>query len=177
MVGWEGVVGKRRFSRSDSLLEERRERERERERARAWLRADMPGCMSAKRWWDQGWPLPFAPSHSAHPVDRDSRPRLHDFGRGSTTSGLYPPCVPFLRLCIVSSIRFVFFSLFGRFSKHGNFVKWYNSCFLFLLLLFKIVRKLEGGGGIIWWIQGRENFIIAEMEEEIYWKNIRSLGV
>lgn len=31
MVGWEGVVGKRRFSRSDSLLEERREREREHE--------------------------------------------------------------------------------------------------------------------------------------------------
>ena len=31
VVGWEGVVGKRRFSRSDSLLEERRERERERE--------------------------------------------------------------------------------------------------------------------------------------------------
>lgn len=41
-LGGEGMVGKRRFSRSDSPREER-------EGARAWLRADMPGCMSAKR--------------------------------------------------------------------------------------------------------------------------------
>lgn len=62
----------------------------EKRRAQAWLRADMPGYerekMMRRRVAPAFYPLPFA----CDPVDRDSKPRLHDFHRAETTSGLYP---------------------------------------------------------------------------------------
>lgn len=62
----------------------------EKRRAQAWLRADMPGYerekMMRRRVAPAFYPLPFA----CDPVDRDSKPRLHDLHRTETTSGLYP---------------------------------------------------------------------------------------
>ncbi|KOX78592.1 hypothetical protein WN51_07453, partial [Melipona quadrifasciata] len=68
----------------------------EKRRAQAWLQADMPGYerekMMRRRVAPAFYPLPLA----GDPVDRDSRPRLHDFGRAGTTSGLYPFAITLL---------------------------------------------------------------------------------
>ncbi|CAD1469007.1 unnamed protein product, partial [Heterotrigona itama] len=60
----------------------------EKRRAQAWLQADMPGYerekMMRRRVAPAFYPLPLV----GDLVDRDSRPRLHDFDRAGTTSGL-----------------------------------------------------------------------------------------
>lgn len=60
------------------------------------------------------YPLPLV----GDPVDRDSRPRLHDFGRAGTTSGLYPFAITLLHnfrensLCSVPPTLFISCSFF-----------------------------------------------------------------
>lgn len=80
----------------------------EKRRAQAWLQADMPGYerekMMRRRVAPAFYPLPLV----GDPVDRDSRPRLHDFGRAGTTSGLYPLAITLLHNFRENSLCSVF---------------------------------------------------------------------